>query len=66
MAKKTPARKRKRKETITEWNFGQPLDFPRKKDPLNIGQLAHDLVKTTIVEPVAGKKRLRKRPRQKA
>ena len=66
MGKKTRAKKRPRKEAITEWNFGQPLDFPRKKDPLNLGEMAHDLVKKTVVEPLTGKKRPRKRARKKA
>lgn len=34
MAKQARAKIQQRKQKSTEWNIGQPLDFPRKQNPL--------------------------------
>jgi|GEM_PF-5145677 len=63
--KKRAPKKKKREPKVTEWNFGQPLDFPRKEHPLNVGQHALNLVQAAIVKPLVKKKRPRKQRRKK-
>jgi hypothetical protein len=35
MTKRTKKKPRKRKPKSTDWSLGQPLDFPKKKAPID-------------------------------
>jgi hypothetical protein len=50
--KKTKKKTRKRRPKTTEWSQGQPLAFPKKKNPTDINLLARSVVEATIGEPI--------------
>ena len=64
MAKKAKKKTRERRSKSTDWSLGQPLAFPKKKNPTDVNLLARSVVEAAIGEPIKLKNR-RKRSRKK-
>ena len=64
--KKTKKRARKSRTVVREWALGQPLVFPKKKNPTGVNLLARSVVEATIEEPIKlrNPKKAKKRARQ--
>jgi hypothetical protein len=63
MARKTKKKARKSKLALREWALGQPLAFPKKKNPTDVNRLAREVVEAAIGEMLIAKPYRRKKPR---
>ena len=61
MAKKAKKRARKSRTVIREWALGQPLAFPKKKNPTDINLLARSDVEAAIEKTLTPKRQRDKR-----
>jgi hypothetical protein len=59
MAKKTKTKTEKRRPRITEWSPGNPLAFPKRKNPTDVNLIARSVVEAAIGESITLKKRKR-------
>ncbi len=62
MAKKAKKKTGKRRVRTTDWSQGQPLAFPKKKNPTDINLLARSVVEAAIGETLTPKRQRDKRP----
>jgi hypothetical protein len=57
MVKKAKTKTEKRRPSSTEWSPGNPLAFPKKKNPTDDNLLARSVVEASIRESITPKKR---------